>query len=101
MAYRLLPLAEVAARTCLSKSAIYLKVSVGEFPRSVPLGKRSRAWLEHEIDAWIEDRPAGAKLSGTAFRGSFGARSALLAAGRLSLGTTHPGAARIFRRARF
>ena len=56
MAYRLLPLAEVAARTCLSKSAIYLKVSLGEFPRSVPLGKRSRAWLEHEIDAWIEER---------------------------------------------
>ena len=56
MVYRLLPLAEVAARTCLSKSAVYVKIGLGEFPRSVPLGKRSRAWLEHEIDAWIEER---------------------------------------------
>ena len=56
MAYRLLPLAEVAERTCLSKSAIYVKIGQGEFPRSVPLGERSRAWLEHEIDAWIEER---------------------------------------------
>ena len=43
MAYRLLPLAEVAERTCLSKSAIYVKIGQGEFPRSVPLGERSRA----------------------------------------------------------
>lgn len=56
MAYRLLPLTEVTARTCLSKSAIYMKIQQGEFPRAVSLGERARAWLEHEIDAWIEER---------------------------------------------
>ena len=58
MTYRILRIAEVEARTCLSKSTIYCLIREGKFPKSVPLAMRSRGWPEHEIDAWIEDRMA-------------------------------------------
>ena len=58
MSLKLLQLAEVAARTCLSKSTIYELIRKGSFPKSVPLTARNRGWLEHEIDAWIEARAA-------------------------------------------
>ena len=56
MAIRILRLADVEARTCLSKSTIYGLIREGSFPESVPLSYRARGWLEHEIDAWIEGR---------------------------------------------
>lgn len=34
------------------------EVKSGDFPRPVPIGKRRRAWLEHEVDLWIEQRAA-------------------------------------------
>ena len=56
MANRILRMAEVEARTCLSKSTIYALIGKGRFPKSVPLSVRARGFLEHEIDAWIEER---------------------------------------------
>ena len=50
---RLLRLNEVTARTCLSKSEIYRRISAGAFPGSVKLGTRAVAWRESDIDAWI------------------------------------------------
>ncbi len=50
---RILRLTEVKARTGLSRSTIYLKVSKGHFPRPVNLGERCVGWLESEIDTWI------------------------------------------------
>lgn len=53
---RFLRLADVMARTGLSRSAIYLNISEGSFPSNINLGPRSVAWLESEIDAWMQAR---------------------------------------------
>lgn len=53
---RFLRLADVIARTGLSRSAIYLSISEGHFPQNINLSARSVAWLESEIDAWMQDR---------------------------------------------
>lgn len=43
----------VKARTGLSRSTIYLRITQGRFPRPVRLGKRAVGWLESDISAWI------------------------------------------------
>ena len=53
MANVMLRLRAVMARTGLSRSTIYLKISNGRFPRQVRLGERSVGWLEHEVEEWI------------------------------------------------
>lgn len=52
----LLRLTDVIKRTGLSRSSIYLSISQGSFPASINLGARSVAWIESEIDQWIQDR---------------------------------------------
>lgn len=51
-----LRLPQVKARTGLSRSSLYAKISRGEFPPPVNLGARAVGWLESEIDEWISDR---------------------------------------------
>ncbi|MCB9989227.1 MAG: AlpA family phage regulatory protein [Rhodospirillales bacterium] len=53
---RFLRLTDVMARTGLSRSAIYLSISEGTFPKNINLSARSVAWLESEIDTWMQDR---------------------------------------------
>lgn len=53
---RFLRLTDVMVRTGLSRSAIYLNISEGSFPQNINLSARSVAWLESEIDAWMQDR---------------------------------------------
>jgi prophage regulatory protein len=55
---RLLRLTGVQRRVPLSRSMIYLKISRGEFPQPIDLGARAVAWLESEIDSWIESQIA-------------------------------------------
>jgi prophage regulatory protein len=55
---RLLKRPEVEARTGKSRSSIYLGVHAGTFPKPVRLGPNSVAWVEAEIDAYIEKRIA-------------------------------------------
>ncbi|WP_348767865.1 AlpA family transcriptional regulator [uncultured Salinisphaera sp.] len=50
----LIRLPAVKARTGQSRSAIYAAMQRGEFPQSVPIGPRAVAWVESEIDAYIE-----------------------------------------------
>lgn len=50
---RILRLKEVLQKTGLGKTNLYKKISLGEFPKSLPLGDRNVGWLESEIDAWI------------------------------------------------
>ncbi len=40
----------VEARTGLSRSTIYLRISEGRFPKPVSLGARAVGWPEHEVD---------------------------------------------------
>lgn len=56
MRKRLLRLPDVIKKTGFKKSWIYQLISEGKFPRQIKLGDRSVAWLESEIDEWIDKR---------------------------------------------
>lgn len=47
---------QVEARTGLSRSSIYKMISEGRFPRSIPLGPKAVAWVDHQIDEWIAEQ---------------------------------------------
>ncbi|MGD9851201.1 MAG: helix-turn-helix transcriptional regulator [Nitrospirales bacterium] len=56
MAHNILRLPAVMARTGLSRSTIYLRVSEGCFPTPISLGGRAVGWIEAEIQAWLENQ---------------------------------------------
>jgi len=56
MAQSLIRLSEVLKRVPYSRSTIYLKVARGEFPQPVSLGARAVAWVQADVDAWIDRR---------------------------------------------
>jgi len=58
MGRRLLRLPGVKAATGLSKADIYREQREGRFPHSIPLGRRSVAWIEDEVVQWIENKIA-------------------------------------------
>jgi len=58
MPHRLLRLNEVKQRTGLSKSSIYNQINDGTFPQPVLIGARAVAWVEGEIQEWINTRIA-------------------------------------------
>jgi len=48
---------QVEARTGLSRSTIYARISDGTFPTQIRLGgARAVGWLSTEIDSWIRER---------------------------------------------
>ena len=51
--HTILRLPQVRARTGLSRSAIYLRISKGNFPKPVSLGGRAVGWVEAEVDDWL------------------------------------------------
>ena len=61
---RLIRLPEVLSRTGYGRASIYRKMEEGTFPRSVKLGgppmdprvfdSRAVAWIEDEVEQWIE-----------------------------------------------
>jgi len=53
MATAILRLPTVKARTKLSHSTIYLRISESWFPRPVSLGGRAVGWIEEEITEWL------------------------------------------------
>jgi len=53
---KLLRRPEVEQITRYSRSTIYRLISLGEFPPPIHLSKRSVAWLESDIQAWIDNR---------------------------------------------
>lgn len=61
MATNLLRLPAVMARTGLPRSSIYERMARGDFPRPITLGKRTVAWLESDIDAWIATQVKAAR----------------------------------------
>ena len=52
---RLLRLPDVVKRTGLSRSELYRRVKDQAFPKPVRIGARMVAWVEGDIDRWIED----------------------------------------------
>ena len=53
---RLLRLADVRERVPYSRSTIYKLITQGKFPKPISIGERAVAWLESDIDSWIEAR---------------------------------------------
>jgi len=53
MSRSFLRLSTVKARTGLSRSTLYRRISEGTFPAAIPLGGRSVGWLDSEVDEWI------------------------------------------------
>ena len=51
--HQLLRLKQVEEKTGLKRSQIYLYMNNSTFPRSIKIGPASVAWLESEIDEWI------------------------------------------------
>ena len=64
--HRFIRLPEVMSRTGYGRTSIYRKMEDGSFPQSIKLGgppldpslfdSRAIAWLEEEVDQWIESR---------------------------------------------
>lgn len=52
----LIRITEVQRRTGFGKAWIYRLMSQGKFPASVKIGSRSIAFVESEIDEWINSR---------------------------------------------
>ena len=49
---------EVMDCTGLGRSTIYNYIGEGIFPKPVPLGARSVAWVEGEVEEWILEKIA-------------------------------------------
>lgn len=54
-------LPDVLKRVGYSRSTIYQLIAEGKFPKPINLGERAVAWLECDIDAWIEARIESAR----------------------------------------
>ena len=70
MPHTILRLPTVKARTGLSRSTIYLRISRGTFPAPVSLGGRAVGWIEAEVHAWLTARIAQRRQIAPAERGS-------------------------------
>jgi prophage regulatory protein len=55
MTTRILRLASVIDITGLSRSAIYLRISKGTFPKQVSLGARAIGWRKEDIQEWLDN----------------------------------------------
>lgn len=58
MSQNLIRLTDVQRRTGYSKAWIYRLMSQGKFPMSVKIGTRAIAFVESEIDEWVNERIA-------------------------------------------
>ena len=58
MTHKVLRLPDVMDRVGLGSSFIYLLIQRGEFPKPIKIGARAVAWIEPEVDVWIEERLA-------------------------------------------
>lgn len=56
--HQLLRLRQVEQKTGLKRSQIYLYMKEKRFPLSIKIGPASVAWLESEIDEWINRKLA-------------------------------------------
>lgn len=54
MAERFLSMKQVLERVGLSRTTLYERMEAGTFPQSVPLGPRRVAFVESQIDTWMQ-----------------------------------------------
>ena len=75
--HRFIRLNEVLSRTGYGRTSIYRKMEDGSFPRSIKLGgppvdpeafdSRAVAWIENEVEQWIDSRIEERDLVSTDF----------------------------------
>lgn len=53
---RFLKLKEVMRLTALGRTSIYNFMNEGKFPKSIPLTAKAVAWLESEVQGWMNER---------------------------------------------
>jgi prophage regulatory protein len=63
MATAILRLPAVRARTGLSRSTIYLRISEGSFPKPISLGGRAVGWIEAEVNDWLNQQIEASRKS--------------------------------------
>lgn len=56
MTHNILRLPAVKARTGLSRSTIYLRISEGNFPKPISLGGRAVGWIDAEVTDWLNQQ---------------------------------------------
>jgi prophage regulatory protein len=54
MAERFLSMKQVLERVGLSRTTLYERMNAGAFPQSVPLGPKRIAFVESQVDAWMQ-----------------------------------------------
>ena len=64
MVQKILRIEAVRLHVGLSRSEIYRREGLGEFPKRVSLGARSVGWLSDEIQEWIESRIRASRNGG-------------------------------------
>ena len=64
MTTTILRLPAVKARTGLSRSTIYLRISEGSFPAPVSLGGRAVGWIEAEVSDWLSQQIEASRKAG-------------------------------------
>jgi prophage regulatory protein len=57
----LIRLRQVMARTGMSRSTIYAYIKDDRFPTPVAISERCVAWVEADIDRWIDERIASSR----------------------------------------
>lgn len=56
MTHRFLRLSVIKNITGLSRSTIYMRIAEKRFPKPIKLGDRAIAWLESDINTWMEQQ---------------------------------------------
>lgn len=52
----ILRLRAVLAKLGISRTGLYERIKRGDFPRQIQLGPKAVGWLQHEVEAWLEQR---------------------------------------------
>ena len=60
---RLIRRKEVQAKTGLGASSIYAMMQQGTFPKAINISERRVAWIESDVDQWINERIASHKAT--------------------------------------
>ena len=53
MTTKLIKLPTVLVHVAISRSKLYAKIKEGTFPQPISLGGRAVAWIEEEVQDWI------------------------------------------------
>ena len=61
MKNKMLRLENVKSKTGLSRSTIYRLMDEGLFSNQINLGYRAVAWLESEVDNWLDEKVSSSR----------------------------------------